>query len=183
MCGSNFWLEGKHVAPGVEVLSGPINFHDLPYNLVPAYSEIGFIPSVNTECHPSRPLDHDLPDNDRDTFLSDSLPTLLLLETDTAHPTPNDFKVECYSTVAVKSTRNNITPPSNAHLGELHITTPHDQHEFKKAGNDTAKQLADSWLAFVETPQPILPSAYAASSVPHPLINLNNRNVLNRKMN
>ena len=34
MCGSNFWLEGKTVAPGIEVLSGPIIFHELPYNLV-----------------------------------------------------------------------------------------------------------------------------------------------------
>ena len=30
---SNFWLEGKQVASGTEVLSGSINFHDLPYNL------------------------------------------------------------------------------------------------------------------------------------------------------
>ena len=111
MCGSNFWLECKHVAPGIDVLSGPINFHDLPYNLTPAYPESDFLPSVNTKCHPSRLLDHDLSDNDSDTFLSDSLPTLLLSETDTAHPSPNDFKIKCYSTVAVKSTHNNITLP------------------------------------------------------------------------
>ena len=30
MCGSHFWLEGKQVASGIEVLSGPFNFHELP---------------------------------------------------------------------------------------------------------------------------------------------------------
>ena len=135
VCGSCFWLESKQAAPGTEVLSGPIDFHDLPYNLAPANSENDFVPSVNTKCHPSRPSDHNLSDNDSDTFLSDSLPTLLLSETDTAHPPSNDFKIKCYSTVAVKSTYNNITLPFNAHLRELLIATSHDQYGFEEAAN------------------------------------------------
>ena len=55
---------------------------------ISAYSESNSFPSANTKRHPRRPLDHDPPDNDSDTFLSGSLPTLLLSETDTAHPHP-----------------------------------------------------------------------------------------------
>ena len=127
---------------------------------------------MNTKCHPSRPLDHDLSDNDSDTFLSDSLPTLLLSETDRAHPPPNDFKVKCYSIVAVKSTNNNITLPFNAHSGEPLIATPHDQYEFEEAANDAAKHLADSWLAFVETRSPhshqLMPHLVYSPSPPKP---------------
>ena len=114
-----------------------------------------------------------MPGNDRETFLSVRLPTLLLSETDATHPPPNDFKVKWYFTVAVKSTGNNITLPFNAHLGELCIARPHDQYEIEETANDTAEQLADSWLAFVETPSPHSHQLMLHLVFPRPLININ----------
>ena len=60
------------------------------------------------------------------------------------HPQPNEFQAKYYSTVAVKSTHDNITLPFNANLGELRTITPHDQYEFEQAANDTANQSGDS---------------------------------------
>ena len=56
-----------------------------------------------------------------------------------------------YTTVVIRSTKDNVSLPFNANLGFIQPQTPENEQVFHGAANHTADQLASTWLYFAES--------------------------------
>ena len=56
-----------------------------------------------------------------------------------------------YTTVVIQSTKDKVSLPFNANLGFIQSKTPENEQVFHDAANQTADQLASTWLYFVKS--------------------------------
>ena len=149
---NQLWLEGSQLVPGVQVLSGPIDFQPLSTSSSLAGFPNFSLPSNNhPKCLPSQPL----PEPDLK-----SIQTGILLSQDHINSSLDfsdvDFQEVYQTTVLVQSNRNKVTLPLNSNLGVIRPKTSEDDLIWHKAAEHTAQQLWDSWFSFITSQTPVL---------------------------
>ena len=126
--GSNLWLEGNQIQPGVTSLDGPISWDSVTNSETTSHLDR---PAVNCEACPVEPT---LEQSDLD------LP---------------DLTTEYYTTIAIKSNIKSASIPFNVTLGQVRHATSSDMATYHQAVDNTAEQLADGWYAWAQTQQTV----------------------------
>ena len=134
--GSNLWLEGNQIQPGVTSLDGPISWDSVTNSETTSHLDR---PAVNCEACPVEPT---LEQSDLD------LP---------------DLTTEYYTTIAIKSNIKSASIPFNVTLGQVRHATSSDMATYHQAVDNTAEQLADGWYAWAQTQQTVSDSHAAVN--------------------
>ena len=144
---SPHWQEGHDISPGIQVISGPINMTSI--SSVPSLDDSLFSgPPVSNypKCRPGRMLPECEPSPvQAGVLLSPSRP--LPVENILSGEIPDFTEKLFYTTVVIKSTKDQLVLPHNANLGSIQPMTLENQKVFSEAADTTADLLADAWLA------------------------------------
>ena len=154
------WLEGNQFSPGLQTLSGPIDFRALKSDPCSGGKFPPFHPTSHpgfSKCRPSRPIPE----------VRQQCQGILASRN-------NDSIVEFdannevfYTNVYIRSTKDSVLLPSNVSLGIVRSANGNDNQEFNEAADYTAKQLSDYWYEYVtaiNVPQGIVQQGNANSA-------------------
>ena len=141
---SSLFLQGNNPSLHIQVLSGPTSLLEIQSTSRPPV----VIRHLNIKCHPSRPIDS----SQLDTPQPPSNPQAFLYSNDQYNnansieelPLTNLSKT-FFTTVAIHSDKENLTPPFNANLGSIRPITDEDTKTCHEAAQTTSAQLSDAW--------------------------------------
>ena len=133
------WLEGNQFSPGLETLSGPIDFQSIqnivfPGDIPPSF--LTFSLPAHSKCRTSRPV----PQVDKYC--------VAILASQSEKVLEEAIHNEVYiATVLIRSTKGSAKLPGNISLGTLRSVTTADTDTFQNAANHTAQLLSDKWYS------------------------------------
>ena len=138
----SLWLEGNQFSPGLQTLSGPINFRALKSNPCSGEKFSAFHPTSSpgfSKCRPSRPIPE----------VSQQCHGILASRNNNGI-VEFDANDEVFRTnVYIRSTKDSVLLPSNVSLGTIRSANGKDHQDFNEAADYTAKQLSNYWYEYV----------------------------------
>jgi len=128
------WLEGNQFSPGLETLSGPIDFQSIQNIVFPGDIPPSFLTSslpAHSKCRTSRPV----PPVDKYC--------VAILASQSEKVLEEAIHNEVYiANVLIRSTKGSAKLPGNISLGTLRSVTTADTDTFQNAANHTAQLLS-----------------------------------------
>ena len=128
------WIEGKDTQQSVNVPSGPFDLSQISSHVIPETAQRDSDPCYNACLI-------DIPET-TDSVLSEEVP---------------DMHITYCTTLAVEA-KLKTSIPGNVILDNIRAMTKDDDAVFEEATDTTAKQLADGWLTWANTQQPLTTS-------------------------
>ena len=156
----SLWLEGTQFSPGLQTLSGPINFRALKSSPCSGEKFSPFYPTSHpgfSKCRPSRPI----------PMVSEQCQGILASRNNNGI-VDFDANNEVFCTnVYIRSTKDSVLLPSNVSLGTIRSANGNDNQDFNDAADYTAKKLSNYWYEYVTAvndPQRIVHQSNADSA-------------------
>ena len=149
----DLWLEGNQLLPGVNTVSGPMNFSGLSHMIQLAdHASPHFSVPSHPKCRPSRPIP--TVGSQTTDMLAEISPSV---DSFSDIPQSQDY---FYTTVVIHSTRESATLPFNTFLGSVRSIEDADHKVLESAAEFTASQVANHFFAMSvnsqASPDPVL---------------------------